>query len=763
MKFPENFVPDAHGYVRHWLMAGPVSQAYAGPPGADDELRKAAIDPTIIDAPTDAALGAPGPFGTTWRYHDPGHNVFIECSAFWHQLETVDAFAATELHADEQATVGAWLWASGVADLWLNGRHIARVDSPRYMYPQRQRIELLLQQGANHLAVRLQVLGLRDTRFLFGLQLLDHADRLAVRLPGDLMITAALLAAERFLNTVRADGREALVAAAPAPANTTVCCDDRIINWPAGQTRLPIGPAAKAVIAVSWRDQKLTRLLELPINGRFARALTDDVAALRREHLLAASKTNHGHFESLTILCARAAGTDLEGATDTIARTCDWIDGRPDCADFALAALLRLVAGHMAGDRERQRIADTARRFRYWSDETGSDAMCFGSENHSLLFYGCQLVAGRLWPDERFAASGRLGHEQAAIGLQRCIAWLDRALAHGFHEYHSSGYMPITTAALMNLVDFSGDESISRRAAALVDTIFYLTADHAFAGVTIAPQGRVYRGVLTPEIGGTQAMLSYATPAAIVSHTDWLGFVASSPTYRPPDDVADRMARPVSRRYRQHCTDLVLHKTADYLLTSAHIPGADTPVQPTYANNRRELAAGLTGYQQHLWQATLGVGCHVFVNHPGEWIDGGSARPGYWYGNGTIPRTEQRANLLMQMYSIADDHPVPFTHAHWPTDAFDESASEGRWHFGRRGDGMVGLWCSEATEAHDQTLTGRELRAYGRQSAWLCVCGSRDEQGDLASFIERCRRLAPDFDRQTMVLRLADRTELAWR
>ncbi len=51
----------------------------------------------------------------------------------------------------------------------------------------------------------------------------------------------------------------------------------------------------------------------------------------------------------------------------------------------------------------------------------------------------------------------------------------------------------------MNLIDFSGDAEMSRRAAALVDRIFVDLATQSFEGVTVAPQGRVYRNVLYPQ------------------------------------------------------------------------------------------------------------------------------------------------------------------------------------------------------------------------------------------------------------------------
>lgn len=707
-------LPDDHGFVRQWLIAGPVESPYVGPTDrGDDLMRSSAIDVNILPAPPQPALGQEGPEGTRWAVHEAGNNVFIERSDFWYSLVHVQAWFATELHVESAMVVPVWLWAAGCADLYCNGQHVGRNNCPRYMYPMRQRVDLPLRAGVNHLSVRLQVLGLRDSRFLFGVQCVDARAPLKISLPGQSLSDAA-------------------------PSQTT-----------------------------QGRKSNDPTLLQMPNSSdatkRAARGSGADQDSRRRSHMIPSMDMVAKITASHGILCARSIGIERDSDEQTIAQTCDWIDGRPDCADFAMAAVLRLAALNWVTDTQRQRIKKTALQFRYWPDEAGSDAMCFTSENHRLLFHSAQLLAGRLWPGERFIASGRSGQEQAAMGLARCAKWIDEVEARGLREYHSCGYIPITIAALMNLVDFSGDASQSRRAAALVDGIYRVLADHAFDGVVITPQGRVYRQVLEPKSTGTQALLSYAVDQAVVAHDIWLGFLASSPSYLPPNDLAERMAQSIHRRYRQHTTDIVLHKTADYILTSVEIGPARRPSEDPSGDHERGLIAGLAGYQQHIWQATLSENCHVFVNHPGEWIDMGKARPGYWYGNGVLPRTEQRDHLLLQIHCVNDEHPVPFVHAHWPVDVFDESTTDNLWHIARCGRGYVGLWCSHRLVPHDQILVGRELRAWTQQSAWVCVCGSIKDHADLQSFKAYCRSLDPRFDEDQKVLHLSSGAPLSWQ
>ncbi|MFP4058840.1 MAG: hypothetical protein ACLF0G_18375 [Candidatus Brocadiia bacterium] len=766
MNPPDAWRPDSLGYVRHWLVAGPKATPYRGPGGSDDAMRRAAADRALVPPPEPVRLGASGPFGEPWRFHAPGANPFVECSGFHALLEVLDLYAATELSAPAEARLPARLWAAGTADLWLDGRHLVRLDVPRYMYPEAQAIELPLRQGANRLRVRLQALGVRDTRMLFGLQVLEGAEGLAVRLPGPAELTARLAAAERWLESVRADGDDALTSERPVPCDAELRAGETAMVWPGGQCRVAFEPqgADRLALAVEVAGQRLERRLEIPSNRPASPAAAPTLVARGHEHLRRiAARRPGGKGGALGVLARRALGQRLDGDGAELEAAADFVAQRRDCADFVLAALLRLLALDLVAEPEGRLIEHAAREFRYWSDEPGTDAMCFGSENHRLLFHGCQLLAGRRLAGQSFPNTGRSGEEQAALGAARCTAWLDEVERHGFREFLSSSYVPITVAALMNLVDFSGDGALSRRAAALVDRVFETLALHAFDGVVLGPQGRVYRNVLAPEDSGTQALLAYATDEAVPATSGWVAFVATSPAYRPPDGLARRMRQPVATTYRENGVEIHLQKTARWLLTSLALPasfdGGDAE-RGAAPNARSRLRPGVRGYQQHLWQASLGRGCHVFVNHPGSSHDLGHARPGYWYGNGILPRTAQRGGRVSQVFAVPDEHPVAFTHAHWPSDAFDRQEVRGPWAFGARGGGAVGLWCSEPLVPHDEVLTGRELRAWGRRAAWLCVCGGLE--GGFEAFVRSCLALRPHFEPASLELRLADGEGLAW-
>jgi hypothetical protein len=642
--------------------------------------------------------------------------------------------------------------------------------------------------------VRLQCVGIRDTRILFGLALSEPRG-VKVVLPG----AAGVAAAAGWLDSVRGDGNQGLIATGPAPEGVRVTLSgDRVQDWPAGESRLAFaeeGTVAAEVAVRAGAGAELRRAFEFPANRPAAQPPHGDRRAASLAFIAKAGVDGEvpaaWNATALPLIARRLLGRTTANDARDFAAAVATIDARQDCADFALAALLRLEWLGLSTPAESAEIERAALGFRYWMDEPGSDAMCFDSENHTLLFRGCQLLAGLRYSGKKFGNSGRDAAEQARLALPRIREWVEKIEARGFEEFNSSTYMPITVAAMLNIIDFGGDAELSARLSAQVDRIYRDLARHSFGGGVISPQGRVYGDVLFPEETGTQAMLALASPAADVRLTgrrqhgkgDWTVFPASARAWRPPADLDALIKAHASTVYRHADVQIVLEKTADYILTSLAVPAI--PREGEHPDN--DLRPGGAGYQQHLWQATLGRDCHVFVNHPGGTFDGTKSRPGYWYGNGILPRVRQRGNVLQTIHVIADGtwtqpeitpdtwqwpgassvrafevHPIVFTHAHWPADAFDREVRRGGWIFGQKGGGLVGLWCSERLIPRNDVLTGRELRAESAASAWMAVCGSLAEDGSLEKFMAACEAREPAFDRAEFTMTVKGEPPLRW-
>jgi hypothetical protein len=783
------FSPSPSGFIRHWLVKGPLEKPYTGPSADEHVLRRDALDYGVPTPPSEAMAGQ------VWRLHDPGRNEFVEFSRFYKELTVVEWWAYTTLDVEKGGSREALLWAAGAVDLWVNDKPVARLNVTRYRNPDSKAVSLPLGAGENRICVRLQCLGVRDTRLLFGLDILDPSG-VKVRVPG----VAKSVAALAWMDEVKGAGNTGLIARNAAPDRVKVVAENgREWPWPQGATELSFCEERPRAVSlqVEAEESIYQRRFEFPEN----RAASAPAPSDRREaHLRYVAKAGlNGETPSgwnariLPLMARRMLGMTTPADGEAFADALALIDARRDCADFAMAGLLRMEKLGLLRPDESKTVHRAAIGFRYWTDESGQDAMCFYSENHSLLFHGCQLIAGRLYPDEVFPASGRTGREQAAVALGRIREWLDKIEARGFEEFNSGTYMPITIAAMLNVVDFCDDKELAGRMAAQVDRIFRDLARHAFGGGIISPQGRVYRDVLFPEESGVEALLAYATDATDVDLAgprpgrertgDWVVFPASSVHYRPPEDLAILVRAPQSLTYRNADVQIILEKTRSYALTSLAIPSVPRDGEhPT-----GDLRPGGAGYQQHLWQATLGPDCHVFANHPGGFFDGTLSRPGYWNGNGVLPRVRQEGRWLQAIYVIPDGsvteppmtpaewewagpssrrpfdrHQIPFVHLYWPGDVFDRQVHKGNWLFAQKGEGLIGVWCSVPLVAHDEVLTGREWRANSHASAWLVICGDTKQDGSIEKFMADCESRHPVFDTGAYVLGMQGTTPTRW-
>jgi hypothetical protein len=172
------------------------------------------------------------------------------------------------------------------------------------------------------------------------------------------------------------------------------------------------------------------------------------------------------------------------------------INARRDCADFALAGLLRILYQHRASPllspQLLAEIEQAARDFCYWYDQPGVRGMCFHTENHQILFHSAELLAGQLFRDDELTNSGRNGAWHAAHGAELAHQWLDQRARFGFSEWLSNCYFEEDALALLNLYDFAEDADVKRRAGAMVDMILLEMALHSYKGVLASTHGRTY-------------------------------------------------------------------------------------------------------------------------------------------------------------------------------------------------------------------------------------------------------------------------------
>lgn len=172
------------------------------------------------------------------------------------------------------------------------------------------------------------------------------------------------------------------------------------------------------------------------------------------------------------------------------------INARRDCADFALAGVLRLLYMYRSSPLLDTPLKEELERavldFCYWYDQPAVRGMCFHTENHQILFHSCELLAGQLFGQEVFANSGQAGRWHAEHGAELARQWLDQRARFGFSEWLSNCYFEEDLMALLNLHDFAQDPDIRRRAGRLVDMVLLEIALHSYQGVMASTHGRSY-------------------------------------------------------------------------------------------------------------------------------------------------------------------------------------------------------------------------------------------------------------------------------
>ena len=811
---------DPQGFISHYMVCGPKTEPFTGAAADANLLRfesglreKIARHQPVPD-PEPAEASRPGRLGLPWWFQGGRDTSLVNLSGFYSTMQRVQFDAVTVLLCKEAGTVPAVLWSYAAVDVYCNGRLIGGLAHPVYKPIQRKTLQLPLREGRNVIYLACETLGVRDTRSVVGLQIPDAGengtgkplqdrepeslrDLLSVTLPDEALAEASA-AALRFLEHVELNGT-GMVFPAEAPEGTAWARagyepDHRIARLPpqwqdvSGKksAQLPSG-LAELVLRTPAGSGFVQRMLErteqirpryvdpVPAEDRNFRLIMERIAAVENF-----DRGENFGFPVCNLLARQYLGIPSEKDEKLLENTLDLIEQRVDCADFLVCGLIRYLRNYPVPGRLSARARQVLTHWRYWMDQDGFDGMCFWSENHCLMFYASAMTVGEMYPEDDFPLARRTGAELSAWGRSMILEWLADVEGNGFEEFHSTVYMCVTLAALLNVIDYA-EEAISVRAAEAADRMLNQLAMHTFRGGIIAPQGRVYRGALYPFAAGAMALMNLADPAQPWDLGEgWLSFLATS-RYRFPREMKELMKREVSCTYCSGNARIVLEKHADWCLTSVQIPRepfarweniarketAD-PSGHAFVKSFNEcfhgttcFAPGVYGYQQHLWYAALDGAAAVFINHPGSTSEGGDLRPGYWHGNGVFPALKQEKNLLGMIYRIPEEHPIHYIHLYFPECRFDEIRKEGAWLLARKGNGYLGVWSSAPLTPWNGMNFRCEQRIWGSETACLCVCAGR-EIGDMEEFVRYTGQLNPQWHPDTKTLTARD-YELTWK
>lgn len=251
--------------------------------------------------------------------------------------------------------------------------------------------------------------------------------------------------------------------------------------------------------------------IERPVEGDFLRRkefLTDLYASSQDMKRVKRNGVYHAFMKLKS-----GKETDVQAIEDTI----QYINNRYDCSDFAMHGLLRMYFRYRNSEVLPVQLKEAMKQcilgFKYWEDEPGNSMMFTRSENHEILFFSAEYLAGLLFPVENFPNSNQNGLFHIQKGKAMAERWIKEKGKYGFMEWHSNTYYEEDMLALLNLYDFAEENSYIRILARnLLDLICFTIATHSYKGVMGTTHGRCYEDtVIHPEL---EAM----------SHINWLLF-----------------------------------------------------------------------------------------------------------------------------------------------------------------------------------------------------------------------------------------------
>jgi hypothetical protein len=148
---PQTLNPDADGFIRNWLILGPI--AIQGESGAT------AIDTAFLDAEATIKpkAGDPVVIGSkplTWKAHEAPEFFVDFLKAFPERGEYVAAYAVAYVIANEDMKVTLALSTNDQGKAWVNGKEVFKFAETRVLEKDTDRVDVSLVKGQNVLIMK---------------------------------------------------------------------------------------------------------------------------------------------------------------------------------------------------------------------------------------------------------------------------------------------------------------------------------------------------------------------------------------------------------------------------------------------------------------------------------------------------------------------------------------------------------------------------------------------------------------------------------
>ena len=764
-----------HGFVHNWLVAGPqaipVDPSQFKGDNIHQQLAQYFYEPAsgITETPVERGpltegLFKVGDYTGSWSYTACREDHFVEQSDSYTSPHYVRSWAFTQLNSKTSQEVLLILTTHGPADVWLNEQHVQRLEHFRRQEPLSTSFKVSLNQGVNKILVRFESIAVRECSYAMALQVgrpsdgdsVDDAHGLAAKLGIEVTIPTLIesisrrnkfesAAAATYINRdvfeiddeIRLYWPDDLKHSSPAVVRlqtpTGQIYAEATVEGTAGDQlflqhprQIPVGLYRVFMMPLAWeyyeRDLRITREIDLLSLGRsrYSDAPYGSYEERRREALIGAAEWK--------TLFAEIAKMELNAWADVI--TGNILKSTQSTSPSELLGILGML--YRFGDHPQfpkeisQLLENCVLGYSYqpvalFDEDTDRDSA-------RILSSAAEALAGQRYPDRVFLSNGRTGQWHRENGERLILEWLEKCGAGGFSDWDSTDSFAEYLLLLSHLVDLSESETVWEMAAIVMDKLFVTIAINSFRGVFGSTHGRtlaasVKGGLLEATSGITRLMWGMGI---FNHHIAGPVSLACMQKYEFPSIISDIALFQPEEMWSREChivnasraVNKVTHKTPDGMLCSA-----------------QDYYPGLRGSQEHIWQATLGHAAAVFVTHPSSTSENDSRYPNYWVGNAVLPRVAQWKDALIAIYELPKDDWMGFTHAYFPTYAFDEYAVHHGWAFARKGDGYLAITASQGISLIKSGYYAlRELRSYGHHTIWLCHMGRAALDGDFASF-----------------------------
>ncbi len=761
--------PLANGYIHNWLVVGPELFPLQNFPQNNSNLLEqkeqilrnvSEISLRFTQTPVELDSYKAGEKEYAWKYYRCADDNLVQSTAFtptWHRLE---AWAYTRIQSPEGMDVNLEITTRQPTSIWLNGEcvlsHKQNNEDWQLLVTQVSLLRL------NDLFVCMQQVSRGDSSLQFGLKFsgftnAEQAEQINIQVPTKARFPHRYQHFERILEHAYLedivqyrgdhfnlrwdeeirdesyfdfqvqDLKGAFYVSGKYqvdPKNPQdVGHNYRLYEKPFWVTLMPTGK--------EYWEQGLRYSVRLPIHildNKYSSSLYGSPFQRRQEALTDASKHENNLF---AILARIELGNWDQVLPGTILAAIDRVNQREIGCEVDLLGLLVLAYRFMEHESFPTDliapITDSILRYDYASSDPESGFQDSERECTAVILHTCETLAGQQFSSSTFHGSQKPGEFHQQHGTERVETWISQRGQYGFMDWNSNSDWPGIFLALAQLASLAEDENLSELSTILLDKMLFLLAVNSYKGSFSASHGRTSAKMLkSSQLEATSGVTRMLWGVGVFNHhiLGTVGLALSDYEYPSfyyelatniPDAGLQLEHHAVSTN---HEINLVTYKTPDYMLSSA-----------------QDFQPGKPGKAEHLWQATFGTEAVVFVNHPGCSSEDTAYQPGFWLGNGWLPRVAQWKDILVSVHQIPENDLMGFTHAYFPLPAFDDFFFTDQWAFLQKGNGYLALFAANGMKFIRKGPNAyRELRSSGLQNVWVCQLGRMATDGSFAEF-----------------------------